>query len=78
MTTRSRTSETATRYLVTEPHFDAPDEFYQILIEAHQGLSEEKSQQLNALLVLLLANHVGEMLVLRETVAVARASLLRA
>lgn len=58
--------------LITEPHIDHPDDFYEALIEAHRGLSPEQSQALNARLVLLLANHVGDMRVLTQAMARAR------
>ena len=47
----------------------APDDFYQALIDAHRGLSDEQSQALNARLILLLANHIGDLEVLREALA---------
>jgi hypothetical protein len=59
-------------HLVTEPHLEAPDDFYEALIEAHQGLDTAESHALNARLVLLLANHVGSLQVLREALAAAR------
>ncbi|MBL8303916.1 MAG: DUF2783 domain-containing protein [Ideonella sp.] len=59
--------------LVTTPHLDAPDDFYQALIETHQDLSAAESHALNARLVLLLANHIGSLEVLREALAAARA-----
>jgi len=58
--------------LITEPRLSAPDDFYEALIEAHRGLSDEQSQLLNARLILLLANHIGDLDVLREALAVAR------
>jgi Protein of unknown function (DUF2783) len=48
------------------------DAFYDALIAAHQGLSDAQSELLNARLVLLLANHVGDLSVLREAIALAR------
>jgi hypothetical protein len=63
--------------LITTPHLDAPDDFYEALIDAHRDLSAAESHALNARLVLLLANHVGELAVLREALARARASLGR-
>lgn len=60
--------------LVTTPHLDAPDDFYEALIEAHQGLTTDESHALNARLVLILANHIGALDVLREALAAARAS----
>ena len=58
----------------TEARLDAPDAFYECLIAAHQGLSDEQSAALNARLVLLLANHIGQLEVLREAVQAARDS----
>ena len=61
--------------LITTPHLDAPDDFYEALIDAHRELSDEQSQQLNARLVLLLANHVGDLAVLKEALAAARRTI---
>jgi len=58
--------------LKTEPNLEAPDDFYEELIELHRGLSDEQSALVNAKLILLLANHVGEIAVLREAMAAAR------
>ncbi|WP_236698377.1 DUF2783 domain-containing protein [Xylophilus sp. Leaf220] len=58
--------------LVTTPHLDAPDDFYQALIDAHQPLSTDESHAFNARLVLLLSNHIGALPVLREALAAAR------
>jgi hypothetical protein len=63
-----------TTTLITTAHLEAPDDFYEALIEAHQGLSGDESQALNARLVLLLANHIGTTAVLREALAAARQS----
>jgi len=52
--------------LTTAAHFEAADDFYQALIEVHQGLVPDESHALNARLVLVLANHIGSMSVLRE------------
>jgi Protein of unknown function (DUF2783) len=51
------------------------DDFYEILIRAHEGLSDADSHRLNARLVLILANHIGDLTVLQETLALARRSL---
>lgn len=48
------------------------DDFYEALIEAHRDLSDEQSERLNARLILLLANHIGDIGVLREALALAR------
>jgi hypothetical protein len=58
--------------LITTPNFEAPDDFYAALIAAHDGLDADASQAFNARLVLLLANHVGSLDVLREALAAAR------
>ncbi len=47
------------------------DDFYQHLIDAHRDLSDAQSQKLNARLILLLANHIGDLAVLREAIAAA-------
>ena len=59
-------SSSASAHLVTAPNFASPDDFYEALIEAHQGLSTEESHAFNARLVLVLANHIGSLGVLRE------------
>lgn len=58
--------------LITTPHLDAPDDFYEALLDAHRELSAEASHALNARLVLILANHVGSSEVLRQALAAAR------
>lgn len=63
--------------LITDPHLDAPDDVYEALLDAHQGLTAAQSHALNARLVLLLANHVGRLDVLREALAAARGGTLR-
>ena len=55
----------------TEPGIPDPDGFYQALIEAHEGLSDEQSAELNARLVFLLANQIGDQALLLECVAAA-------
>jgi hypothetical protein len=61
--------------LNTDSNLPAPDDFYQDLIDAHRDLSDEQSALLNARLILLLANHVGDPSVLREAIAAARRDL---
>jgi hypothetical protein len=48
------------------------DDFYDALINAHRGLSDEQSELMQARLVLLLANHIGDLDVLMEAIALAR------
>lgn len=55
-----------------EPNLAAPDDFYQALIELHRDLSDEQSELVNARLILLLANHIGDLAVLREAMRRAR------
>ena len=58
--------------LNTQPNLSAPDDFYEALIDAHKDLSTEQSHALNARLVLLLANHIGALPVLRQALQLAR------
>lgn len=59
-------------YLVTTPNIADPDGFYQELIDSQRDLVEEEALKMNARLVLLLANHIGNRDVLRETIHHAR------
>ena len=59
--------------LILEPNLTSPDDVYQWLVDAHAGLSESDSMRLNARLILLLANHVGDLQVIREAIACAAA-----
>lgn len=52
--------------LRTELGVSNPDDFYARLIELHEGLSSEESHKLNAKVILMLANHIGDMEVLDE------------
>jgi hypothetical protein len=54
------------------------DEFYECLITTHHGLSDSESRALNARLVVLLANHIGDLEVISQACAAARASLVAA
>ena len=69
--------------LQLQPHFQEPgkryfrdfssgDDFYEALIDAHRDLSDEQSERLNARLILLLSNHIGDIAVLREALVLAR------
>ena len=51
------------------------DDFYESLLDTHLGLSEAQSALLNAKLILVLANHIGDLDVLRQAMAVARADI---
>ncbi len=48
------------------------DDFYEALIDTHRDLSDEQSAMVNARLILLRANHIGDIGVLREAMAIAR------
>ncbi len=52
--------------LITSPNIVDPDDFYAELIALHQGRSKEESDAINARLVLLLANHIGDRKTLSE------------
>jgi hypothetical protein len=58
--------------LETASGFADPDAAYRALVEAHRGLTDEQSNDLNARLVLILANHVGDLDVLRQAIALAK------
>jgi hypothetical protein len=53
-------------HLRTETAFERPDDFYELLIESHRGLTDAQSAMLNAKLILLLCNHIGDLEVIRE------------
>jgi len=53
-------------------NFVSPDDFYAALVDLHRGLTDEQSEMVNARLILLLANHVGDIEVLREAMERAR------
>ena len=58
--------------LNTAANLETPDDFYEELIGLHRDLTEEQSALVNAKLILLLANHVGDADVLRKAMAAAR------
>jgi len=60
--------------LITTANLQAPDDFYEALIDTHRNLDSAASHALNARLVLLLANHVGHQAVLLQALAAARAA----
>lgn len=64
--------------LNTQPHLQACDDFYEALITAHQGLSAADSHAMNARLVLLLANHIGDHATLLHALQLARGSAMPA
>jgi Protein of unknown function (DUF2783) len=62
--------------LSTSSNFAKPDDAFRAVVEAHRGLSDEQSADLDAALVLILANHIGDIDVLREAIALARRRVL--
>ncbi len=58
--------------LITEPNIAASDDFYERLIATHRGLTDGESALVNAKLVLLLANHIGDVDVLAQALEAAR------
>ncbi|RST48832.1 DUF2783 domain-containing protein [Variovorax sp. DXTD-1] len=61
--------------MITEPRIPDPDGFYAALLAAHEGLSETQSADLNARLVLLLANQCGDQAVLLDCIRAAAEDL---
>jgi hypothetical protein len=61
--------------LGTAPRLADPDAVFVALVAAHRDLSSEESRRLDAALVLLLANHIGDRAVLDEAIAAARAAI---
>lgn len=61
--------------LDTGARLQAPDDFFEALIDAHRDLTREQSEALNARLVLLLANQIGTHAVLLQAIAAARTNL---
>ena len=57
--------------LILTPNIDGVDDFYAELIASHEGLSKEDSDALNARLLLVLANHIGDRAVLSAAMKVA-------
>ena len=60
--------------LNTEANFENADDFYATLLAAHDGLEEAEIHALNARLILILANHIGDQEVLKEAIVTAKRS----
>jgi hypothetical protein len=58
--------------------FADPDLAYRLLIDAHRGLSDEASAALNSRLILILANQIGSLDVLRASISLAQSATLHA
>lgn len=59
-------------HLNTESNLAAPDDFYELLVSAHRDLEPDQSRLVNAKLVLLFANHIGDMAIIAEAIGAAR------
>jgi hypothetical protein len=59
--------------LITTPNLKDPDSAYAALLAAHKGLGEAESQALNARLILILMNHIGDPETWEQALALARA-----
>ncbi len=59
--------------LILTPNIDNADDFYAMLLAAHEGLSKEESDALHARLILILANHIGEKKLLEAAINAAKA-----
>ncbi|WP_291684262.1 DUF2783 domain-containing protein [Bradyrhizobium sp.] len=64
--------------LSTSSNFARPDDAFRAIVEAHRGLSDGESADLDAALVLILANHIGDIDVLGEAIALAKRRMLDA
>jgi hypothetical protein len=64
--------------LSIKSNFADPDAAYRLIVEAHRGISDAQSADLDAVLVLVLANHIGDLEVLREAIALARRRMVEA
>jgi hypothetical protein len=60
--------------LITASRFPDPDAAFVALIEARRGLSAEESADLDTRLMLILANHIGDLDVLKDAIALAKAA----
>jgi hypothetical protein len=58
--------------LSTDSNVPKPDDAFRAVVEAHRGLSDAQSADLDAALVLILANHIGDLGVLREAIELAK------
>jgi hypothetical protein len=57
--------------LILAPNIAEPDDFYAELLALHEGRSKEQSDAINARLILIMANHIGDREVLREAMRIA-------
>jgi hypothetical protein len=67
-----------TMVLSTSSNFAKADDALRALVDAHRGLTDEQSADLDTALVLILANHIGDIDVLREAIELARRRMIDA
>jgi Protein of unknown function (DUF2783) len=58
----------------TTNRFADPDRAYRLLIDSHRGLTDEASAALNSRLILILANQIGSLDVLRAAIELAQSA----
>ena len=62
--------------LSTNSNFARPDDAFRAIVEAHRGLTDEQSADFDTALVLILANHIGDLDVLREAIGLAKRRMI--
>jgi hypothetical protein len=62
--------------LSTNSNFARPDDAFRAVVDAHRGLTDEQSADFDAALVLILANHIGDIDVLREAIGLAKRRMI--
>ncbi len=62
--------------LSTSSNFARPDDAFRAVVEAHRGLSDEQSADLDAALILILANHIGDIDVLQDAIVLAKRRMI--
>ena len=58
--------------IITTPNIDKPDDFYEQLLATHEGLTKQQSDNVNASLILILANHIGDQKILSQALEMAK------
>jgi hypothetical protein len=64
--------------LSTSSNFAKPDDAFRAIVEAHRGLTDAQSADFDSAMVLILANHIGDIEVLREAITLAGRRMLEA
>ena len=58
--------------IITTPNINNPDDFYEQLLATHEGLTKQQSDNVNASLILILANHIGDQKILIQALEMAK------